>query len=411
MRIQLEKSIFFFLLSTQVFALPAIVPKAIHVPLHRVKSTTNRLTKRGTTIPLMEDIDLSELAVQVTIGTPAQDFMLIFDTGSADTWIPSTECSAMDGCPTFLKHFKKSESSTFRELQDDFLITYGIGNASGTYFEDIMTMGDLIVPEQTMAYVTKAVGPISEQEESTDVDHIILDGILGAGLPDGTSRFLQGKGEKYDPFPVSLYTTGLIPNPVFSVSMTNDGGKLVLGDIDTEAITDKFIYTDLVDMNRWSVNVQGFQFHNHQNVEESRNFKFNIETPFGVDTGSNFMYLPRALANDLALSITMNQNNSFALNENGVYTIDCQFQQSLDSINIYFKSSIDLSLVNINLPVSQLITKKATQDQCLLLFIPSDDKFIIGNMVLRDFVTVFDYGDVPRIGFAPSKASLSIAGE
>ncbi|KAG2209771.1 hypothetical protein INT47_001919 [Mucor saturninus] len=392
-------------------ALPAIIPKAIHVPLHRVKSTTNRLSKRGTTIPLVEDIDLSELAVKVSIGTPAQDFMLIFDTGSADTWIPSTECSAMDGCPTFLKHFKQSESSTFGELQDDFLITYGIGSARGTYFKDTISMGDLTIEDQMMAYVTNAVGPISEQEASTDVDHIILDGILGAGLSDGTSRFLQGKGEKYDPFPISLYKAGQIPNPVFSVSMTNDGGKLVLGGIDTEAITDKFIYTNLVDTNRWSVNVQGFQFHNHQNVEESRNFKFNIETPFGVDTGSNFMYLPRALANDLALSITMNQNTSFALNENGVYTIDCQFGSSLDSINIYFKSSIDKSLVNINLPVSQLITKKASEDECLLLFIPSDDKFIIGNMVLRDFVTVFDFGDIPRIGFAPSKTSLSIAGE
>lgn len=408
MRIHFEKTILFFLLSTHVSALPALRPKAIHLPLHHVKSS--KFTKRGTTIPLIEDIDLSELAVKASIGTPAQEFMLIFDTGSADTWIPSTECLPVDGCPTFLKHFNQSESSTYQELQQDFIITYGIGSAKGTYFKDTISVGggETKIEGQIMASVTNAVGPISEQEASSDVDQIILDGILGAGLSDGTSRFLQGKGEKYDPFPISLYKAGQIPNPVFSVSMTNDGGKLVLGDIDTEAITDKFVYTSLVDMNRWSVNVQGFQFHDHQNEEASRNFKFNIETPFGVDTGSNFMYLPRALANDLALSITM--NGTFTLNENGVYTIDCQFQSSLDSINIYFKSSIDQSLVNINLPVSQLITKKS-DDQCLLLFIPSDDKFIIGNMVLRDFVTVFDFGDIPRIGFAPSKTSLSITGE
>lgn len=408
MRIQFEKSILFLLLSTNVLALPTIRPKAIHLPLQFLK--TNRLSKRGTTISLIEDIDLSELAVKVEIGTPPQEFLLLFDTGSADTWIPSTECSAMDGCPTFLKHFNKSESSTYQELQDEFLITYGIGSAKGNYFKDVMSfVGETRIVSQTLATVNKAVGPISEQDASTDVDHIILDGILGAGLSNGTARFLQGKGERYDPFPISLYKAGLIPNPVFSVSMNNDGGKLVLGDIDTEAITDKFIYTNLVNNNRWSVNVQGFQFHNHKDQEESRNFKFNQETPFGIDTGSNFMYLPRALANDLALSITL--NGTFTLNENGVYNIDCQFQSSHDSINIYFKSSIDNSLVNINLPVSQLIAKKASDNQCSLLFIPSDDKFILGNMVLRQFVTVFDFGDIPRIGFAPSKTSLSITGE
>ncbi|GAA5803742.1 hypothetical protein HPULCUR_009226 [Helicostylum pulchrum] len=383
-------------------------PQPIHLPLQFIKS--KRLTKRDIVVPLIEDVDLSELAVKVQIGTPAQEFLLLFDTGSADTWIPSSECSPSNGCPAFLNHFNTSASSTYEALQDEFLITYGIGSASGHYFKDTMSFvindqEKITVNQQTLATVNNAVGPISDQNQETDVDHIILDGILGAGLPSGTVRYLQDKGPKYDPFPISLYKAGLIPNPVFSISMNQDKGKLILGGIDTEGISEKFVYTDLVNSSsgpsRWSINVEGLQFHNHKAVDKSRNFKFNQGTPFGIDTGSNFMYLPRALANDLAVSIT--SNGTFALNEDGVFTIDCQFQSSLDSVNIYFKSSIDHNNTNINIPVSQLISKRDSDGQCLFLFIPSDDKFILGNMILRQFVTVFDFGDIPRIGFAPSK--------
>ncbi|KAI9268562.1 aspartic peptidase domain-containing protein [Helicostylum pulchrum] len=383
-------------------------PQPIHLPLQFIKS--KRLTKRDIVVPLIEDVDLSELAVKVQIGTPAQEFLLLFDTGSADTWIASSECSPSNGCPAFLNHFNTSTSSTYEALQDEFLITYGIGSASGHYFKDTMSFvindqEKITVNQQTLATVNNAVGPISDQNQETDVDHIILDGILGAGLPSGTVRYLQDKGPKYDPFPISLYKAGLIPNPVFSISMNQDKGKLILGGIDTEGISEKFVYTDLVNSSsgpsRWSINVEGLQFHNHKAVDKSRNFKFNQGTPFGIDTGSNFMYLPRALANDLAMSIT--SNGTFALNEDGVFTIDCQFQSSLDSVNIYFKSSIDHNNTNINIPVSQLISKRDSDGQCLFLFIPSDDKFILGNMILRQFVTVFDFGDIPRIGFAPSK--------
>lgn len=411
-----SKSLFFILCATTttVLSLPT-TPKSttntIHLPLQFIESTKRHYyTKRdaqSTTIPLINDIDLSELAVKVQIGTPPQEFTLLFDTGSSDTWIPSIECLPDNGCPKILHQFNTSQSSTYQVSKDKLVIKYGIGSAEGTYFQDVISFAGsetTQVQSQTLAIVNKAVGPIAEQSPSKDSDQTILDGILGAGLPGGTVR----QDKIYDPFFVSLYKSGLIPNPIFSVSINDEGGCLLLGDIDTsEVAADDFIYTNLVDPNaRWSIYVQGLQFHNNSDPPSSRNFKFAQPSPFGIDTGSNFWYLPTGLALDLAKSITKNDSSLFSVNEkNGVITVDCQFQSSLDSVNIYFNKpgGKKNDTVNINVSVSELIQKKESDGQCVFLFLPSNDKLIIGNMVLKHFVTVFDFGNTPQIGFAKKK--------
>lgn len=432
----IHQSILLFTLCSAA-VVSCLEPKVIRLPLEYVKSFRRHsmLSKRrdGAVIPLINDIDLSELAVKVQIGTPPQEFTLLFDTGSADTWVPSTRCLPSHGCPEFLRRYNATASSTYHSLEDKLLITYGIGNAEGNYFKDVISFVEddtLVIHSQTMATVDKTVGPLSNQDETTDVDHVLLDGILGAGLPAGTVRYMENQGEQYDPFPIALYKAGLIPNPVFSVSMATDEetitGRLLLGDVDHESTeAEKFIYTNLVNSNnnpvRWTVNISGFQFYNHANAEQSRNFKFNIDTPFGIDTGSNFMYLPRPLAHDLATAITTahqlggRRRPRFSPDKktnNGVFTVDCEFKSSQDAVNIFFQSSDNHGeTVNISIPISDLIAQRESDGQCLFLFIPSDDKFIIGNMVLKQFVTVFDFGHVPRIGFAPSIKSSLFTGE
>ncbi|OAD00993.1 hypothetical protein MUCCIDRAFT_120412, partial [Mucor lusitanicus CBS 277.49] len=343
------------------------------------------------------DLDLSEVAVKVQIGTPAQEFMLLFDTGSADTWVPSLQCTTKTGCPDFLHHYDTDASTSHQKIENDTLsITYGIGSAEGHYFQDIVSLGgQYINQQQTLAMIDKAVGPISQQNQSTDVDQVFLDGIFGAGLPAGTVRYMQG-GDFYDPLIVALYKSKVIPNPVFSVSIAQDDaeGSVILGDTHPGYI---YIYTDAVGP-RWSAHVTDFEF---QTANETKNFQFNQKTPFGIDTGSNFMYLPEPLARDLAKSIT--QNSTVNQEESGIYVVDCQFQESRDLVKIYFPSS-DLpgKRIFISLPVKELISKRESDGQCLLLFLPSNDKFILGNMLLRHFITVYDFGgSVPRIGFSP----------
>lgn len=390
-----------------VSSLPTTVPTSIHLPLHHTRRSPfgkrSLLTSNDNEIPLINDLDLCEVAVKVQIGTPAQEFMLLFDTGSADTWIPSQQCTTKTGCPEFLHHYTTDASTSYQKLDNDTMsITYGIGSAEGHYFQDTVSLGgQYINTRQTLAMIDKAVGPISQQNQSSDVDRVFLDGIFGAGLPEGTVRYLQG-GDVYDPLIVALYKSKKISNPVFSVSIAQDDaeGSVILGDTHPGY---HYIYTEAVGP-RWSAHVTDFQF---QTANETKNFQFNQKTPFGIDTGSNFMYLPVQLAQDLTKSIT--GNSTLNQEKSGIYIADCRFQNSQDLVKIYFPSSDQPGKrIFISIPVKELISKRESDGQCLLLFLPSNDKFILGNMLLRHFITVYDFGgSVPRIGFSPVNNNIS----
>lgn len=83
--------------------------------------------------PLDDQQNNEEWTGTVSIGTPGQDFTIDFDTGSADLWVPSSDC---DGCQA--QHsYDPSASSTSKEQSGTFQIQYGDGSqASGPIYTD-----------------------------------------------------------------------------------------------------------------------------------------------------------------------------------------------------------------------------------------------------------------------------------
>lgn len=88
-----------------VSALTLPAPSAIEVPLRLVSRPQQEgdpelLYRRQADSTLIYEQSNLEPVIQVGVGTPAKDFYLVFDTGSADFWVPGPFCTSRQGCPS-----------------------------------------------------------------------------------------------------------------------------------------------------------------------------------------------------------------------------------------------------------------------------------------------------------------------
>ncbi|KAI8336722.1 aspartic peptidase domain-containing protein [Chlamydoabsidia padenii] len=359
--------------------------------------------------PLLNDIDLYQFGIEVKVGTPSQEFLLLFDTGSSDTWVPSKKCTKDKGCLSG-RQFDRTSSSTFQGEKESVDIKYGIGSATGHYFVDRFQVGNqLSLPSQTLVMIDDNKGPIAQQETKHKGDDNVIDGIFGAGFPHGTLRAQQGDNDKtYQPFAMNLWKNKIIPAPLFSITMAPGStsasdsdwiGQVTFGAVDDTKRADVIQYTPVIKRNdnvysHWMVQVKGFQYDNGTNT----NLKFTQPTHFLIDTGSNFIYLPKELSDQLADMVS----NGKAKWDGTTYNVDCDLKEDSDTvINVMFpREGKQGATFSMGLPISRLVGKNGP-DQCILFFIPSKNPnvFTLGNLWLRNFVSVFDFGK-HRLGFS-----------
>lgn len=136
--------------------------------IHRMfggKATTQQVLakkKHGSTatagaetgeVPAEDQQNDSEYLCEVEIGTPAQKFLLDFDTGSADLWLWSTELPAAT-IKSGSSHtiFDPKKSSTFKATKGaTWSISYGdSSSASGTVGTDLVNIGGVKIQNQSI---------------------------------------------------------------------------------------------------------------------------------------------------------------------------------------------------------------------------------------------------------------------
>ena len=115
------------------------------------------------------------------IGTPPQKFSAIFDTGSANLWVPSS-AAAIQTRGTGAG-YNSSASSTYTEDGTDFSIQYGTGGVYGVVSRDTLSLGPLSVKNTRFA----------EASQMLDMDYDAFDGIIGLGFPLLSIDQMQGE--------------------------------------------------------------------------------------------------------------------------------------------------------------------------------------------------------------------------
>jgi hypothetical protein len=78
----------------------------------------------------IKDFMNAQYFIEINVGTPAQTFTVVPDTGSSNLWLYSKSCWSIP-CWTHALYDNK-KSSTYKKNGEAFDITYGSGGVKGT---------------------------------------------------------------------------------------------------------------------------------------------------------------------------------------------------------------------------------------------------------------------------------------
>ncbi|CAG8592673.1 11770_t:CDS:2, partial [Ambispora leptoticha] len=211
-----------------------------------------------------------------------QTFDVIFDTGSADLWVPALECS--DAACKAHKSFDPKKSKGFKSDNKPFQIRYGTGEVSGIIAVDDVSIAGAVAKGQTFGLSTK----MSEDFENTE-----FDGILGMGLDQLSST--NGK----TPFS-QLVAQNAVKDSVFGffLGRQKDGSdsQLTLGGADSSKFTGQLKYNKLVgDAGYWEIALDDASVN-------GKPLGFSKKTAI-IDTGTTLLIAPPADADAIHKAI------------------------------------------------------------------------------------------------------------
>ncbi|KAJ7741739.1 aspartic peptidase domain-containing protein [Mycena olivaceomarginata] len=280
-----------------------------------------------TAVPLAGSNLDTDYLVNITIG--GQNFSVIIDSGSADTWVPQAgfSCFNLTGSPVpqttcnfGTNGFDTNASKTFEPYQNvSFNQTYGTAESvAGPIAFDTVSIGEMEVSRQVV--------PIPNVAAWTGDG--ILSGILGLAFPNLTSLFNTSDPTTattinhipYDPFFFTAVKQKKFEHPYFSIALnrptaeqaevdlyTPDLGLLAFGGIapvpvihntsvtvpiqaypPTAAEGDQqFLY--------YTLPIDSYNFPGSENVPEAHNASLGNGTTI-LDTGTAINLVPAAVA-------------------------------------------------------------------------------------------------------------------
>ncbi|EDW27624.1 GL20169 [Drosophila persimilis] len=145
-----------------------IVLRKYNLVQSNISSTTNT-TAGNYSVETLSNVNNLQYYGSISIGTPPQNFMVQFDTGSSNLWIPSVDCFSAD-C-YYHNTYSSANSTTYQVNGTAFSITYGSGSVSGILSTDVVTVAGLKIPRQMFGEATIVTG--------TSLLDASFDGIFG----------------------------------------------------------------------------------------------------------------------------------------------------------------------------------------------------------------------------------------
>ncbi|GJN92966.1 hypothetical protein Rhopal_006011-T1 [Rhodotorula paludigena] len=338
------------------------------------------LAQGGHGVPVSNYLNAQYFA-EITLGTPAQTFKVVLDTGSANLWVPSTRCSSI-ACFLHSKYDAKA-SSTYKANGTEFKIQYGTGSLEGVISNDVMSIGDLTIKGQDFAESTNEPGLTFAFGK--------FDGILGLAYDTISVQHVV------PPF-YNMLAQGLLDEPVFAFWLGSDPeqGEATFGGLDDKHYKGKIDYVPVRRKGYWEVELEKIKFGDEELELEN--------TGAAIDTGTSLIAMPSDIAELLNRNIGAKKSwngksPSSSLHFLRQYTVECDTIKSLPPLTFYMGGKpYELSAEDY---VLNLGGTCMSSFQGLDIPEPMGPIWIVGDVFLRKFYTVYDKGR-NAVGFAKS---------
>ncbi|KAM9468188.1 nothepsin isoform 2-T2 [Clarias gariepinus] len=317
---------------------------------------------------------------QISLGTPEQNFTVVFDTGSADLWVPSSYCVS-HACATHHK-FKAVDSSTYVHDGRIFGIRYGSGHLMGVMATDRLRVGSMILLNQTFGE--------SVYEPGMSFVMTKFDGVLGLSYPS----LAEGLG-----MPVfdNMMNQKKVDKPMFSFYLSkNDGssaleGELMLGGMNDELFRPPINWLPVTIKGYWQIKIDAIK------VQGSATFCHSHSCQAIVDTGTTLITGPTAYV------LILQQLIGATPTHTGEFLVDCTRISSLPVVS-FVLNGVEYALhprAYIRRVSDTVHAKKICISgfQATDIASPFGPMWILGDIFLTQVYSIYDRGE-DRVGFA-----------
>ncbi|KAK0225389.1 aspartyl protease [Armillaria fumosa] len=362
--------------------------------------------------PFSKNTDASYFAT-VSIGTPAQSFDVILDTGSSDLWVADASCLS---CSSSTPLFDTQSSSTLKTASgsnSETTIRYGSGAVAGTLSADTVSMGGFNVTQQTFLAVDQTTSSLLSGSVS---------GIMGLA-------FEQIASTQATPFWQALVNGNQLTSPEMSfwlarhrgetnVQPEESGGVFTLGGTNSSLFTGdiEFVNMPVSTPSFWLLELQGKLPLIRVSALTVQGKSVALTTSgttalSAIDTGTTLIGGP---SDDVAAIWAQVSGAQQARGQQGLYTFPCN--TNVDVTMSFGGKSWPINSQDMNLgPVT------AGSNMCLGgIFdltagsnIPEgtgNPGWVVGATFLKNVYSVFRDSNPPAIGFAQLSSAAGGSG-
>jgi hypothetical protein len=316
------------------------------------------------------------------VGSPAQTFLVVFDTGSGNLLLPSKECK--DEACTSHSLYDSSLSATSQQIafadkpvqpvaedgtRDIVTITFGTGEISGVYVRDNVCLG-----QGDMCCKADFVAATDETDEPFSL--VPFDGILGLSLPQ------MAEGPAFSVLD-ALVESGVLKESLFAVFLGNaaEQSEITFGTYNKEHLASSLTWVPVTVPGYWQVAMDDIMV-----GDDELGICGDKQCQVAVDTGTSLLAGPSEVVDKLVedLRVADDCSNIKDLPDLGFVVGGKTLRLSAEDYVAQSSSGCSLGLMSLDIPP------------------PKGPLFIFGDPFLRKYYTIYDRKRM-RVGFAVAR--------